>query len=357
MSTESILEQYRVHDFVSWNDNRELVLNPHFQRRSVWDAQARSLLIDTLLRRMPIPKVYLRTRLDTRSRRSVRDVVDGQQRLRAILDFTNDEFALSRRTREFAGLRYSDLDTEAQEQLLSYPIAVDSLVNASDSDVLEVFARLNSYTVSLVPAELRHAKYQGDFKWAVHNAARDWAKLWEEYSIIKGRDRLRMGDDSLMAEMYGVLVDGVTDGGASRIDSLYKRLDPDFPCEDALRSRLDSLLEGLLGAFSELLLDTPLSRAPQFLSLFAAYAAVNGGIPAGQLEPDSLALSSPSFDVEGARSRLAQLVEALETQEPAEPFDRFARASSGSTQRIATRLVRFKFFRWALTDESLLLER
>jgi len=240
MATESILEQYRIHDFVSWNENKELELNPYFQRRSVWDPQARTLLIDSVLRRMPVPKIYMRTKLDTRTRRSVREVVDGQQRLRAILGFANGEYALTRRAQEFAGMRYDDLSEEQQERFLSYPLAVDSLVNASDSDVLEVFARLNSYTVTLVAAEKRHAKFQGDFKWAVHGAASDWKVLWEEYQIVAGRDRLRMGDDSLMAEMYGILLNGVTDGGAPKLAALYESHEDAFPDEKKTRTRLDT---------------------------------------------------------------------------------------------------------------------
>jgi hypothetical protein len=355
MATESILEQYRIHDFVAWNDNKELELNPHFQRRSVWDPQARTLLIDSILRRMPVPKIYMRTKLDTRTKRSVREIVDGQQRLRAILGFANNDYALTRRAQEFTGLRYEDLSEDQQQQFLSYPLAVDSLVNASDSDVLEVFARLNSYTVTLVAAEKRHAKFQGDFKWAVHGAAKDWQTLWEDYRIIAGRDRLRMGDDSLMAEMIGVLINGVTDGGAPRLAALYASKEESFPEEKALRAILDDTLRGLLKDFGPFILNTPLIRAPQFLMLFAAYAASSRGIPVGQLSSELV--EKTLVEVDKAKDRLALLVEALEDEIPAPRFTRFAEAAAGSTQRISTRAVRYKYYRWALTGEDVLSSR
>lgn len=350
MATETILEQYRIHDFVTWNANKELVLNPYFQRRSVWDPQARSLLIDSILRRMPVPKIYMRTKLDVKTKRSVREVVDGQQRLRAILAFANNEFALSRRAEEFAGLKYTDLDEELQANFLSYPLAVDSLVNASDTDVLEVFARLNSYTVTLVPAEKRHAKFQGDFKWAVHGTAKDWRTLWEDFEIVTGRDRLRMGDDSLMAEMYGVVMNGVTDGGAPNLEKLYAENEDAFPDEDKVRKRVDAALSLLTETFGLLLKDTPLRRGPQFLMLFAATTACQKGIPVGQLEAGIV--THKKVDQAGASDRLAQLAEALELDDPPKRFDRFVDASAGSTQRIATRAVRYRFYRWALTGED-----
>ena len=60
----STLEQYRIADFIDWHAKKLLVLNPEFQRRDVWTTSAKILLIDTILRQLPIPKVYFRTRID-----------------------------------------------------------------------------------------------------------------------------------------------------------------------------------------------------------------------------------------------------------------------------------------------------
>ena len=56
---------------------------------------ARVYLIDTILRGLPVPKIYLRTRIDVERQVSVREVVDGQQRLKAILDFAADKIRLT----------------------------------------------------------------------------------------------------------------------------------------------------------------------------------------------------------------------------------------------------------------------
>src|SRR5574337_834555 len=78
---------YTIADFLKWHDDKELILNPNFQRGSVWSPQARSYLIDSILRGYPIPKLLLRTEVDRDTRRTKRDVVDGQQRLKTIIDF------------------------------------------------------------------------------------------------------------------------------------------------------------------------------------------------------------------------------------------------------------------------------
>ncbi len=215
-SMPSLLEQYRISDFLDWHREKRLELSPDFQRGSVWTPAARTFLIDTILRQLPVPKVYLRTRINVATKKSVREVVDGQQRLRAILDFAENKLVLSKRASEFVGKRYSDLSEQQQEAFLSYPIAVDQLVNASIDDVLEVFARLNSYTVSLNDPEKRHAKWQGDFKWAIRASSRKWAAFWEKYKVLTVRERIRMLDDSLTAEMVGILLEGIKDGGQPR---------------------------------------------------------------------------------------------------------------------------------------------
>ena len=44
--------------------------------------------------------------MDLVTKMATREVVDGQQRVRAIIDFARDEFALSSRAKEFRGLTY-----------------------------------------------------------------------------------------------------------------------------------------------------------------------------------------------------------------------------------------------------------
>ena len=99
----SALEQYQISDLIEWNESKRLIINRNFQRGNVWIPEARVYLIDTILRKMPIPKFYLRQTVNLETRQSVREVVDGQQRIGAILDFANDKLVLTKRAGELAG--------------------------------------------------------------------------------------------------------------------------------------------------------------------------------------------------------------------------------------------------------------
>jgi len=354
----AILEQYRISDFLQWFKEKALVPNPYFQRGSVWVPAARVFFIDTILRRLPIPKVYMRTKIDLTTKKSVREIVDGQQRLRTIVDFSEDKLALTKRAGDFSGLKYSTLPDDLKETFLTYAIGVEQLINASDGDVLEIFSRLNSYNVTLNAAEQRHAEFQGDFKWAIHRAAREWSVLWEKYNVVSTRERVRMLDDSFMAEMFGVLLDGVTDGGQAKIYKLYKRNDKGFPLERATQEKLDRVCRFIVGNLDELLTQPPtdaLHGQPHFLMLFAAIAHGLVGIPAGQID-EGMPERNEAFFSDPAQTRenlrvIAQLLDG-EIENPS--FASFVAASRATTQRIASRRVRFPVY-WQAFQPSPLI--
>lgn len=343
----SILEQYRISDLLQWFKEKTLVPNPYFQRGSVWVPAARVFFIDTILRRLPVPKIYMRTKIDLRTMKSVREIVDGQQRLRTLVDFSDDKITLTKRTNEYVGLKYSTLSDEQKEIFLTYAIGVEQLINASDADVLEIFSRLNSYNVTLNQAEQRHAEFQGDFKWAVHKASREWDVLWDKYKIVSTRERVRMLHDSLMAEMFGIVLQGVRDGGQAKITKLYKTNNGAFPQELDTRGKIDDVCRFITDKLDDILLLPPteiLCGQPHFLMLFAAVAHGLFGIPAGQLE--RMPQRGADFFVDQGQARenlrvIAQLVNG-EIQEPS--FQEFVTASKATTQRISSRRIRFPVY-------------
>ena len=87
---------YSINDFIEWEERKQLEISPKFQRRSVWSPQAKSYLIDTILKDKPLPKIFIRATTDPKTRRTVREIVDGQQRMRTILSFVKDGFRISK---------------------------------------------------------------------------------------------------------------------------------------------------------------------------------------------------------------------------------------------------------------------
>ena len=154
---------YSISDFVEWNDKDQLDLSPEFQRRSVWSEKAKSYLIDTIIRGKPIPKIIITQKLV--GRKNIRIVVDGQQRLNAILNFIDGNFKVSRaHNREYAGYVFDSLPDDIKNDFYKYEIGVDLLYDVPYQDLLDIFARINTYTVKLNKQEALNAKYLGYFK-------------------------------------------------------------------------------------------------------------------------------------------------------------------------------------------------
>src|SRR5258708_39210754 len=82
---------------LSWfNDylrDQRLIFKPPFQRNPVWLDKHKAYLIDTALRGLPIPEVYIQKETDVDGETSYA-IVDGQQRIRALLEFSQGNVEL-----------------------------------------------------------------------------------------------------------------------------------------------------------------------------------------------------------------------------------------------------------------------
>lgn len=132
--------------------------NPDFQRPPVWSQAQKQLLVDTILRGYDIPKLYWR---QTGSKPDTYDVVDGQQRLRAITGFFAGAYKLATDAdpidgHQIAGLGYVNLPDDLRRDFDTYAIDVIVLEDADDDEVREMFLRLQNGT-SLKAQEKRNA--------------------------------------------------------------------------------------------------------------------------------------------------------------------------------------------------------
>ncbi len=125
-----------------------IVLKHRLQRREgVWNKEAKSLLIDSLLRG------YIVNPIHTISEGGKQYVIDGVQRLDTLSTFINDGFALSKNMKpveidgteyEIAGKKFSKLDDPVRDEILSSQVQVYEITEYTDKDVREMFSRLNS---------------------------------------------------------------------------------------------------------------------------------------------------------------------------------------------------------------------
>lgn len=206
-----------ISDIRDWSEANRLELRPDFQRREVWSAVARIMLMDTILRRIPMPKIFLANTV--RDGSTYRVVIDGQQRISAILDFLRDNFALNHPFMgKNKGKTFSELDPDTQDSFLSYQIDFNEAVKPTDEEVREVYARVNKYTVPLTKQELRRADFPGDFlKVSEELAGSDY---FDKIGIFTPAMRRRYGDVEYVSELLAAMIDGIQNKKTS-LDDFY----------------------------------------------------------------------------------------------------------------------------------------
>lgn len=207
-----------ISDIRDWVDTGRLELRPDFQRREVWSVPARIMLMDTILRNIPMPKIFLASSI--RDSKTYRVVIDGQQRISAILAFLRDEFSLDDPYEgPQVGRKFSNLDKDVRDQFLSYKIDFNEALNPSDGEVREVYSRVNKYTFPLTKQELRRADYPGAFlsiseDLAVHE------KL-DRFRLFSPANRRRYADVEFVSELLSAMLGGIQDT-KSTLDDFYR---------------------------------------------------------------------------------------------------------------------------------------
>lgn len=153
-----------IHNFRLLNMDNELDLNAPYQRGNVWSQQQNSDLISSILDGFFIMNISYRKVLNKNKSKKVKEIVDGKQRLSAILSYKNDEFRLSKcgditidgNTYQIDKKFYSDLDDVVKQQFESYKIATTEYFDATEEEIREQFRRTNNGS-EMKPAEKRYS--------------------------------------------------------------------------------------------------------------------------------------------------------------------------------------------------------
>lgn len=248
---------YAVVDFLEWQRQGTLNLSPFYQRRPVWNPRVKSLLMDSLVRGFPIPLIFLHNQLDMRTSKTVRQVVDGQQRLRTILSFIDpdciadpdewDDFRILRsHNRDYGNLAFAELPDDVQSNLLQTPLSVNVLpADIADVTVLQIFQRMNSTGIKLNPQEIRNGSYFGEFKDASYALAYEQSQRWIKWGLFDRQQVAQMREVEFVSDLLGLILRGVAARSDSYINSLYREFDERFDdrgvAEDKFRAAFDTL--------------------------------------------------------------------------------------------------------------------
>lgn len=260
-------------------------INRKYQRKLVWTLDEKKKLVDTIFRKYPIPMFLIATYIepDGSNDKIKWEIIDGLQRIDAIISFINGDFSTNYEGASgyfnldaFTGYgkkindgiikqSYPVLPLELCEKFLDYELSF-SVTGKEDSEVEEIFRRINSTGRKLSKQDLRQAGVTGGFSDLVRKTAtyirgdytdKDLLKLteisnyslnnkdlpyginiedifWIKQNIISEDGIRRSKDEEIIAHLYIYLL---TKGTYS---SSYTSLEKAYDDNENLKSLLDS---------------------------------------------------------------------------------------------------------------------
>lgn len=261
-----------IHDIKGKMERGELIPDPDWQRGYIWSQKDEALLVDTIMRQMPMPKFYLTEEYDSRKGVSIHYAVDGQQRLTAIRKFLSNKFPVEVGESSFY---FRDLDRQTQQKLTTYKLSGHYLEDFTQADINFLFQRVNRTGVKLTNAEEWHNEYYGT------EILRVLAEIQEEHKdyyrgIVYTEENIkRMGplDDTI--DLCNCLLHESVEGASKReLGAFLDRYGPISSTEAAkLKSRFRKTVRNLQEVFTKADLQCSLyGKRTHFLSLFLTVA-------------------------------------------------------------------------------------
>lgn len=344
---ESKLSIANLRDMLTRGD---LVANHGYQRSpGLWPNASRSYFIDTILEGYPFPKIYFHEYLDRKTKKVRTEIVDGQQRITTIYDFLNDKFALGKNSNNYSGARFSDLDEDTQDKFIFYTVSTDVIRDAGYSEILQMFRRMNAYTLPLNAAEKRHSEFFGEFKDLITRAL-DHTQLLYEWGIFTTRQIVRMNDAAFIADLVLAMQEGITSTSDAKLHALYKKYDQVFPGSEQIEENIGRIFEviaqdlsGIQGSY----LTKPHAIHALFCAIYHNMFGLPGFEQATGFSPVGRAITCPP---DRAIGNLLELAAAHESKDMSR-FPAYVEAMSSGTNREKQRMERTLSMCKALRDE------
>lgn len=232
-----------------------LYVDNSFQRRFIWLKKHQISLIETILKGMPMPEIYLwEQERDPASGATKISIIDGQQRITSICKFINNEYRLEGNHLEnskssYADKFFSELSNDDKTKIWGYSLSIRFVKEKiTKEDIVKMFLRLNNTSMSLNPQELRNAEFQGKFIKLADKLSE--LPFWSKYSIFSINQVRRMIDIQFISSILIFIRKGIEEETTQEnINAIYDLFNEVYEKEEedkVLFERLISEVEKII---------------------------------------------------------------------------------------------------------------
>ena len=151
--------QFSVFELKRKLEKKQILVDPDFQRESLWDMKQKSELVESILMGIPLPLIYL-----TEDKKGKLIVVDGRQRLTSLFGFIDNEYQLSNLNivTNINNKKFKELESKDQSAIEDYQLVSHVIKPPTPDQVkFDIFDRVNRGGTRLNNQEMRNALYGG----------------------------------------------------------------------------------------------------------------------------------------------------------------------------------------------------
>jgi uncharacterized protein with ParB-like and HNH nuclease domain len=334
MDTESRPIKWVFDEFKKGN----LFVDESFQRNYIWIRKDRISLLETIILGYPIPEIYLwETGTDPNSGDTKYSIIDGQQRIRTIGNFIDNDLKLTASGLEFDDGSYKDkhfddLAPHLRSGMWAYKISIRFVKQAVvRDDIVKMFLRLNRTSNALNPQELRNAEFNGKFLKASEAAAN--LEFWKKWNLFSEHEIRRMQDIQFASTLLIFVRSGFEDETTqSAINRMYDMYSDEYPDQ----ANDIAYIEAALYLLDLVLMNAPniadtLKKKTHLYSIFTLFVA----LMQGNVDEPLLAKELSDW---------FQWTEGIidPPEEWAEPVSEYRRLSQEGVQKKSNRLRRYE---------------
>ncbi|MEM6582134.1 MAG: DUF262 domain-containing protein [Pseudomonadota bacterium] len=249
-----------------------ITFSTEYERRALWSRSAKTFLIDTILQDRPIPLIFLQRITSAQAGRPAFTVIDGQQRLRAVFEYLDNQFALEKEYvhGKYGGKRFAELSRDVQHKIENYELIVEEVSGYSKDDIRDIFSRMSKFRVERSRTELDRCKSAGAFYEHIETLCE--LDFWETQRLYK-----RARDEDLLsrltADLTVLLIEGPQDRSPA-VPLYYAHYSEQFDEGKEVRSRLETYLNWISEALPDFG-DTRFANDAELYSLLGALDTVS----------------------------------------------------------------------------------
>lgn len=339
----------------------KLVIDDSYQRRKVWISKDRVRLIETILLKLIIPEIFVWDyNVDPDTGNTVRHIVDGQQRIAAIIDFTIGKYKLTKKDllddtikSNYADFHFKDLPDSVKQDFWNYNISIININKGYQrEDIIKMFYRLNLTDYSLNHQEKRNS-LSSKFGLASEQLSND--KFWQNHKIFSQVDLRRMRDVEFCSNILILAREGILDqANQKKINEVYADFAEDYAEKETDIARVKTAMKVISKLTNN---DTFkfISKKSQMYTLFSlAFDMSDDNIEIEEIMIEKFTVFVIAYDSFSNKKELE--FNSLELREIYENVKRYKLASSEGLNKLSNRMIRFEVLKKAciLSDDSIL---